>query len=334
MGILQARILERVAISYSSGSYLPKDWTMLSWDGELGIPLQSLQGNQATFWMEAGNPGFFPSWGGKLRVSLELQCGIRGSCGVAICETGLLLGVRISWDSSWLEAGASALISRQGGQHGAHLKLQWETRGSPRVVTGISGNLSLQKGGQASVPVARWNLGLLSSRCRVNGPYLSLRDEFGGFSCIAVKNHGSSWVLTGTSGNLSCILRGVRHPLSCEGKLGIPFKSRQRNPTSLHLELRREIRGSLWVVTGTSGNLLCFLKGVRPPFKMRGGNSGLLLSHYRGIRHHLALKGESCGFSRVAAGSLTFLSSYDRELRECLMFPHRSQASSLVVRGT
>ena len=70
-------------------------------------------------------------------------------------------------------------------------------------------------------------------------------------------SHVSSW----ESGILS----------GCEGKLGTPFKSVQRNPASPHLELKQETRGSPRVVTGTSGNLSCCLKGVRPLFKMRGG---------------------------------------------------------------
>ena len=76
-----------------------------------------------------------------------------------------------------------------------------------------------------------------------------------------------------------------------------------------------------------------FPQGSQVSFQDARGDSGLLSSRYRGVRRHLALNGESCGFSRVAAGSLTFLSSCDRELRECLVFSHRSQASSLVVRG-
>ena len=45
---------------------------MASWDGELGVPLQSLQGNWDTFQLEVGNPGFFLSCGRKLGVSFEL----------------------------------------------------------------------------------------------------------------------------------------------------------------------------------------------------------------------------------------------------------------------
>ena len=171
-------------------------------------------------------------------------------------------------DFSQLEAGASALTSRQGGQHEVHLKLWQETRGSCRVATSISGKLQFLKGSQASILVGGGNPGLLSSRCRVNRPYLALRAEFGVFSHIAVGNWGSSRVATGTSGDLSYVLRKSGNPAGCEEKLRIPFKSVQRNPASPHLELRQETRGSPRVATGTSGNLSCYLKGVRPPFKM------------------------------------------------------------------
>ena len=72
--------------------------------------------------------------------------------------------------------------------------------------------LELQKGSQASIPVAGGYLGLLLSCCGVNGPYLELRDEFGGFSLTVVENQGSSQVAMGTSGNLSCVFTGVKHP--------------------------------------------------------------------------------------------------------------------------
>ena len=80
------------------------------------------------------------------------------------------------------KVGNTGLISSCGGKLRVPLELRRVSRGTSRV----------EKGGQASVPVARGNSGLLSSCCRVNGPYLALRDEFGGFSRIAVKNRGSS----------------------------------------------------------------------------------------------------------------------------------------------
>ena len=48
---------------------------------------------------------------------------------------------------------------------------------------------------------------------------------------------------------------------------------------------------------------------------------------------HLTFRGESPGFSRVVAGNMRFLSSYDRDLRHPLGLPQESPVSMLVVRG-
>ena len=45
---------------------------MLNWDGELGVTLESVQGNRATSQVEAGNSGLVLSPGGKVGVSLKL----------------------------------------------------------------------------------------------------------------------------------------------------------------------------------------------------------------------------------------------------------------------
>ena len=59
---------------------------------------------------------------------------------------------------------------------------------------------------------------------------------------------------------------------------------------------------------------------------------------YHSRRHskkvpHLALRGESSGFSRVAAGNLRFLSSYDGDLRDPLVLPQESPVFMRVARG-
>ena len=41
-------------------------------DGELGVPLESHQGNWASSPVEVGNSGFLLSFSGKLRIPLEL----------------------------------------------------------------------------------------------------------------------------------------------------------------------------------------------------------------------------------------------------------------------
>ena len=129
--------------------------------------------------------------------------------------------------------------------------------------------LELQKGSQASVPVAGGYSGLLSSRCGVNGPYLTLRNEFGGFSRIVVENRGSSRVATGTSGNLSCVLTGVRHPFDYRGKI---LDSFQVSAEESSLNLRRETLFSP-VVTWISGFLSSFNGVVRLRLVLRHGTS-------------------------------------------------------------
>ena len=54
---------------------------MSSWDEELGVPVESLQGNQATSRIEAGNTD---------GVLLELWWEIRGFSRVAMCNSGIL----------------------------------------------------------------------------------------------------------------------------------------------------------------------------------------------------------------------------------------------------
>ena len=58
---------------------------------------------------------------------------------------------------------------------------------------------------------------------------------------------------------------------------------------------------------------------------------GFLSRNCSGKGPHLALRGESCGFSRVAEGSLGFLSSCDGALRDPFMLPQRSQVSFRVA---
>ena len=48
---------------------------------------------------------------------------------------------------------------------------------------------------------------------------------------------------------------------------------------------------------------------------------GFLLRHCSGKGPHLALRGESPGFSRVTASNLGFLSSYNGDLRDPLVWP-------------
>ena len=54
------------------------------------------------------------------------------------------------------------------------------------------------------------------------------------------------------------------------------------------------------------------------------GKVGFLLRSPSRIGPHLALRAVSPGFSRVVAGNLGFLSSYDGDLRDPLMLPQES----------
>ena len=69
------------------------------------------------------------------------------------------------------------------------------------------------------------------------------------------------------------------------------------------------------------------------PFQCSRRNVEFLSRCCCGKRPHLALRGESPGFSQVAAGSLAFLSSYYGDLSDPLVFPQESQVSMQVERG-
>ena len=105
-------------------------------------------------------------------------------------------------------------------------------------------------------------------------------------------------------------LRGVVFS-SCGGKLGVP------------LELRWGPQGTFPVASGKTSLLLSCERGRE-----------LLSRHCREIGPNLALKEESRGVSRVAAGSFGFISSCTRELWKPLMLLQVSQASFQVLRVT
>ena len=84
---------------------------------------------------------------------------------------------------------------------------------------------------------------------------------------------------------------------------------------------------------GYLSGLLELHKGCQIHFCVSRGNLVFLSRHYSGKGPHLALRVKS-GFSRVAAGSLGFLSSCERDLMDLLVLPPRSQVSFHVARGT
>ena len=85
--------------------------------------------------------------------------------------------------------------------------------------------------------------------------------------------------------------------------------------------------------TGMSGNFLSCIEGVKDPFESQEGRWDI--SQYAHSRKgpHLMLRGESPGFSQVTAGNLVFLSSYNGDLRDPLVWPQERPVSMRVVRG-
>ena len=67
-------------------------------------------------------------------------------------------------------------------------------------------------------------------------------------------------------------------------------------------------------------------QGCQGTFLVSRRNVGFLSRRCRGKGPHLVLRAESPGLSRVAAGNLVFLSSYDRDLRGPLMLPQKVQS--------
>ena len=84
---------------------------------------------------------------------------------------------------------------------------------------------------------------------------------------------------------------------------------------------------------GYVGELLELHQKCQGHFRGSRGKVGFLSRrHSRKVPHH-ALMGESPDFSRVVAGNLGFLSSYDGNLRDPLVWPQENPVCMLVVRG-
>ena len=82
---------------------------------------------------------------------------------------------------------------------------------------------------------------------------------------------------------------------------------------------------------GYVGVLLKLPQGCQGPFQGSKGKMGFLLRPHGGKGPHLALRGESPGFSRVAAANLGFLSMYDGKLSDPHMWPQECPVSMRVV---
>ena len=104
-----------------------------------------------------------------------------------------------------------------------------------------------------------------------------------------------------------------------------------------HLEMKREKRGSssivsvhlvfLWSGDVYVGKVLDLHQGCQGPFQSSKEKVGFLLRCHSGNGPYLALRGESPGFSRVVAGNLEFLSSYDGDRSVPLVWPLESPVS-------
>ena len=79
--------------------------------------------------------------------------------------------------------------------------------------------------------------------------------------------------------------------------------------------------------------LLELPQGCQGPFRGSRRKVGILSRCHSGKGPHLALRGESPGFSQVATANVGFLSSYDEEVRDPLMWPQECPAFMRVAWG-
>ena len=184
-----------------------------------------------------------------------------------------------------------------------------EPRGFSRVAAGFSSYdrelrdpLVLAQGSPIFIWIVRGSWGLLSSHCRANRPHLDLCPET---PC-------SSPVATGISVLHSRFTQGVRP----------------------HLEWKQRSRLSSLVVTDISWSLLSGLKGVKPAVESLERTRDCSLGPAGKEESHLAMTGEARGFFRAAARRVGFLSNYDEEHREPLVWPQGSPVSIRVAKGT
>ena len=151
------------------------------------------------------------------------------------------------------------------------------------------------------IQVARGRWGLLLSHCRANRPHLGLCPE----------TFCSSTVARGILGLHSRFTWGVRP----------------------HLELKQITPLSSRVATGISWSPSSGLKVVKHPLEFREGIQDCFLGPAGKEGPYLSMTGKSQGFSRAAAQCVGFLSSYNGELRELLLWPQGSPVSIRVVSG-
>ena len=128
--------------------------------------------------------------------------------------------------------------------------------------------------------------------------------------------------------------------MRCNGNDRIPFSTKQgKGPSSqdeggktgLFLCCVRTL-GLGSSAAGYVRELLQLPQGGQGPFRGSRGKVGFLSRCCSGKGPHFALRGQSPGFSRVDAGNFGFLSSYDGDLMELLMWPQESPVSMRVAR--
>ena len=128
--------------------------------------------------------------------------------------------------------------------------------------------------------------------------------------------------------------------LMCKGNIG--FLTSQHRGIGPDLEMMWGTRAPSQVMAGDSGFLSSGDWNLGEPLDLHKCCQALLSSFERelgtvlevllGKGPYLALRQESSGFSHVAVGSLGFLSSCDRDLRERFVLPQGSQVSFGVLR--
>ena len=188
----------------------------------------------------------------------------------------------------------------------------------------------LHQGSQVSFTVVRGSEALLSSHCSGIGPHPALTGESRVFYRVALHSFGVSQVATGTSGNLSCCLRGVRSSFNCVGYHGIPLESLQGN------------RASSQVETGISGFLCSCSRDLRFPIcfnrwhhglsRVEAWNSVFLSRCKKGVRIPVEFRQVTCAFSRSATGESDLPSGCEGRLGISLELGQGNLALSRVER--
>lgn len=158
--------------------------------------------------------------------------------GVSIGETGLHLRCKGKLDSSRVEAGNSALISRLEGVKVAVLELWLASRSSTRVATDISANcLSCIKGVYV-LSIFKWELAISVKALQGKGPHHALRGTFVVFSQIVDQSVG---FLSSCVGDLRehLILTPQSHASFQGSRVMLGFLWSHCRGIGIHLELSR-----------------------------------------------------------------------------------------------